>query len=51
MTVDEQAFSGSSPWLLGSVLERVFARLVSMNSFTEFTLKSQQRGDQPYWGG
>ncbi|EOU9513489.1 type VI secretion system baseplate subunit TssF [Cronobacter dublinensis] len=50
MTVDEQAFSGSSPWLLGSVLERVFARLVSMNSFTEFTLKSQQRGDVGYWG-
>ncbi len=28
----------------GSVLERLFARLVSINSFTEFTLKSQQRG-------
>jgi type VI protein secretion system component VasA len=37
--VDERAFSGASPWLFGSVLERLFARLVSINSFTEFTLK------------
>ena len=49
LTVDEQAFSGSSPWLFGSVLERVFARLVAMNSFTEFTLNSQQRGEVGYW--
>jgi len=49
LTVDEQAFSGSSPWLLGSVLERMFARLVALNSFTEFTLKSQQRGEIGYW--
>lgn len=49
LTVDEQAFSGSSPWLFGSVLERLFARLVSINSFTEFTLKSQQRGEIGYW--
>lgn len=49
LTVDEQAFSGFSPWLFGSVLERVFARLVAMNSFTEFTLYSQQRGEVGYW--
>ncbi|STB68447.1 T6SS protein Cts1C [Citrobacter freundii] len=50
LTVDERAFSGASPWLFGSVLERVFARLVSLNSFTEFTLCSQQRGKIGYWG-
>jgi len=49
LTVDEQAFSGFSPWLFGSVLERVFARLVAMNSFTEFTLHSLQRGEIGYW--
>jgi type VI secretion system protein ImpG len=49
LTVDEQAFSGFSPWLFGSVLERVFARLVAMNSFTEFTLNSLQRGEIGYW--
>ncbi|WNN44942.1 type VI secretion system baseplate subunit TssF [Winslowiella toletana] len=49
LNVDEQAFSGSSPWLLGSVLERVFSRLVAINSFTELTLTSQQRGEVGYW--
>lgn len=49
LSVDEQAFSGSSPWLLGSVLERVFSRLVAINSFTEMTLTSQQRGEVGYW--
>lgn len=49
LNVDEQAFSGSSPWLLGSVLERVFSRLVAINGFTEMTLTSQQRGEVGYW--
>ncbi|MFC0139942.1 type VI secretion system baseplate subunit TssF [Erwinia mallotivora] len=49
LNVDELAFSGSSPWLLGSVLERVFSRLVAMNTFTEMTLTSQQRGEVGYW--
>lgn len=49
LTVDERAFSGSSPWLLGSILERVFSRLVSLNSFTEFILCSQQRGEIDRW--
>jgi len=49
LAVDEQAFSGASPWLFGSVLERVCGRLVALNSFTEFTLNSQQRGEVGYW--
>ncbi len=49
LNVDEQAFSGSSPWLFGSVLERVFSRLVAINAFTEMTLTSQQRGEVGYW--
>ncbi|QHM73908.1 type VI secretion system baseplate subunit TssF [Mixta intestinalis] len=49
LQVDEQAFSGSSPWLFGSVLERLFSRLVAINSFTEMTLTSQQRGEVGYW--
>ncbi|QHM76803.1 hypothetical protein C7M52_02786 [Mixta theicola] len=49
LQVDEQAFSGSSPWLFGSVLERLFSRLVAINSFSEMTLTSQQRGEVGYW--
>jgi type VI secretion system protein ImpG len=47
--VDEQAFSGVSPWLLGSVLARLFSRLASINSFTETTLVSLQRGNVGHW--
>ncbi len=49
LTVAEQAFSGHSPYLLGSVLERLFSRLVAMNTFTEMTLSSQQRGEIAHW--
>ncbi|CDG21499.1 conserved hypothetical protein (probable component of SST VI cluster) [Xenorhabdus poinarii G6] len=49
LEVNEQEFAGTSPWLLGSVLERLFARLVTMNALTEVTLYSQQRGNIGFW--
>ncbi|HEY0210262.1 type VI secretion system baseplate subunit TssF [Acerihabitans sp.] len=49
ISVDEQAFSGLSPWLLGSVLARLFTRLATVNSFSETTLCSMQRGAIGYW--
>ena len=52
--VDELAFEGGSAFLLGSVLDRFFARYVSINSFTETVLRSQSRGEihrwVPQWG-
>ena len=44
LEVDDLAFQGSSPFLLGCVLERYFARHVSMNGFTELHLRSPARG-------
>ncbi|MDC9590240.1 type VI secretion system baseplate subunit TssF [Xenorhabdus sp. XENO-10] len=49
LEVDEQEFVGASPWILGSVLEKLFSRLVTINSFTEMTLHSQQRGQIGFW--
>jgi type VI secretion system protein ImpG len=51
MTVelDELFFQGGSAFLLGSVLERFLARHASANSFTEFTLKTLQRGKIMQW--
>ncbi len=49
LTVDELAFSGISPYLFGSVLERFLSRLVSINAFTEMTLHSLQRGKIAHW--
>ena len=52
--VDEMAFEGGSAFLLGAVLDRYFARYVSINSVTETVLRSQSRGEinrwAPNWG-
>jgi type VI secretion system protein ImpG len=54
ITVDEMAFEGASAFLAGAVLERYFARHVSINSFTETALRSETRGEinrwLPQWG-
>ena len=49
VSVDEAAFSGLSPFLLGAVLERFFARHVSINMFSELTLSSLQHGHVAHW--
>jgi type VI secretion system protein ImpG len=45
LEVDDLAFQGASAYVLGSVLERFFARHVSMNGFTETHVRSQTRGE------
>ena len=49
VTVDEAAFAGASAFLLGAVLEHVFGRLASMNTFTELALVSETRGEVKRW--
>ena len=49
LLVDEIPLAGVSPWLLGAVLEQFFARHVGLNSFTEFVLRSTQRGQIAHW--
>jgi type VI secretion system protein ImpG len=46
---DETYFEGGSSFLLGAVLDRFFARLVALNSFTETVLKTPQRGEIMRW--
>ena len=50
LLVDEMAFEGASAFLLGAVLDRYFARHVSINSFTETVLRSENRGEINRWG-
>jgi len=47
--VDEMAFKGGSAFLFAAVLERFFARYVSINSFTETVLRSTARGEVMRW--
>ena len=49
LSVDERAFEGSGVMVLGTVLERFFARYASLNSFTQLTLVSQTRGEIKRW--
>lgn len=49
LTVDEDNFSGNSPYLLGLILERYVARHASINVFTETELHAMQRGLVARW--
>ena len=54
VTLEELAFEGASPYLLGAVLSHFFGRHVSINSFTETVAHSDSRGEigrwLPAWG-
>jgi type VI secretion system protein ImpG len=49
VTCDEIAFEGAGLFLFGAVLERFFAKYVSINSFTETVVRSVQRGEIMRW--
>jgi type VI secretion system protein ImpG len=46
---DETGFEGTGVFVLGSVLEHFFAKYVSLNSFTETVVKTEQRGEIMRW--
>lgn len=46
---EDVAFEGTGVYLLGSVLEEFFSRYVSMNSFTETVLRTDDRGEVARW--
>ena len=49
LELDELAFQGTSAFLFAGVLERLFARHAAINSFTQLTLKTPQRGTVMRW--
>ena len=54
LNVDHLAFEGGSAFLFGSVINQYLRRYVSLNSFTETVLRSDNRGEinrwMPQWG-
>lgn len=46
---EEGYFEGSGCFILGGVLERFFAKYVSMNSFTEARVHTRERGEIMRW--
>jgi type VI secretion system protein ImpG len=49
LELDELAFQGSSAFLFACVLERYFARHAAINSFSQLTLRTAQRGELMRW--
>lgn len=49
LAFDELAFEGTGVFVLGAVLEQFFAKYVSLNSFTETIIQTQQRGEIMRW--
>ena len=49
ITMDEAAFGGAGGILLAAVLDRFFAKYVSINGFTETVMCSQERGEVMRW--
>lgn len=49
ITFDESSFEGQGVFVLGAVLEQFFARYVSLNSFTETVISTQQRKEIMRW--
>jgi type VI secretion system protein ImpG len=49
VTVDDASFEGIGALRLGTVLDRFFARYVSINSFVETRLQSIGRGEVKQW--
>lgn len=46
---EDSAFEGAGCFLLGAVLDRFFARYVSINSFTETVIRTRERGEIMAW--
>jgi type VI secretion system protein ImpG len=49
LTVDETPFGGAGGVLLAAVLDRFFAKYVSINAFTETVMRSPDRGEVARW--
>jgi type VI secretion system protein ImpG len=49
LSIDEGTFGGAGGILLAAVLDRFFAKYVSINAFTETVLRSPERGEVMRW--
>jgi type VI secretion system protein ImpG len=49
LTIDETPFGGAGGILLAAVLDRFFAKYVSINAFTETVLMNPERGEVVRW--
>lgn len=49
VTLDEKAFEGSGPFLMGAILDRFFAEYAGLNHFTQTVVRTVERGEIMRW--
>ena len=49
VVLEEKAFEGSGPFLLGAILDRFFAEYVAINHFTQTVVRTVERGEIMRW--
>jgi type VI secretion system protein ImpG len=49
LTLNEDEFEGTGVFLLGAIMERFFARYVSLNAFTQTVIRTTDRGEIMRW--
>ncbi|MGU3286062.1 type VI secretion system baseplate subunit TssF [Methylobacterium mesophilicum] len=45
VTLDDKAFEGTGPYLLGAILDRFFTEYASLNHFTQTVIRTAERGE------
>jgi type VI secretion system protein ImpG len=45
VTLDDKAFEGTGPYLLGAILDRFLAEYASLNHFTQTVIRTTERGE------
>ncbi len=45
VTLDDKAFEGTGPYLLGAILDRFLAEYASLNHFTQTVIRTVERGE------
>jgi type VI secretion system protein ImpG len=49
VTIDDKAYEGSGPFLIGAVLDRFFSEYVGLNHFTQTVIRTSERGQIMCW--
>ncbi len=49
VTIDDKAFEGSGAFLLGCILERFYSEYAAFNHFTQFVMRTVERGEIMRW--
>lgn len=49
LLLDDKAFEGSGPFLLGAVLDRFFCEYAALNNFTQLIVRTTERGEIMRW--